>query len=132
MTCEGNHLPAQLHLALAQSGGVQIELIQPAGGKSLYQEFLDQGRQGIHHIGFLTNDYEGALNRAETQGLTFLMKGQSGDMRFSYFEADRSLPLIELIDAEDSFCMLHKKVAEASVGWTGADPIRDFAGLFKE
>jgi Glyoxalase/Bleomycin resistance protein/Dioxygenase superfamily len=131
MVLRGKQGPAQMHIALGHSGGVQIELIQPTGGKSLYQEFLDEGNVGTHHVAYLTTDYLGSARLAEAQGLISLMTGQFGDIRFAYFETDelRSLPLVELIDAAGSFGMLQKKVADASIGWSGADPIRDFAIL---
>ena len=48
----------KLKLALYQTGPaskvgpIRFELIQPCGGESLYQEFLDLKGQGVNHIGF--------------------------------------------------------------------------------
>jgi catechol 2,3-dioxygenase-like lactoylglutathione lyase family enzyme len=122
--------PAQMHMALSHSGGVQIELIQPIAGKSLYGEFLDEGNVGAHHVAYLA-DYAAAKKSADQQGLALLMEGRFGDIRFAYYRSDVrfAFPFVELISADGSFILLQKKVADAAAGWAGEHPIRDFASL---
>ncbi|MDO8568149.1 MAG: VOC family protein [Dehalococcoidales bacterium] len=42
----------KVRLAFASLGPVEIELIEIRGGKALYSEYLDAGREGLHHLGF--------------------------------------------------------------------------------
>ena len=37
----------------ADVGDLQIELLQPSGGPSVLQEFLDESGEGVHHIAYL-------------------------------------------------------------------------------
>src|SRR5215510_941252 len=47
----GQTVPVRGRMGLAQSGGQQIELIEPDPGiPSIYREFLDAGGTGVHHI----------------------------------------------------------------------------------
>ena len=42
-------------MGLAQSGSQQIELIEPSDNPSIYTEFIDAGKEGIHHICYWAN-----------------------------------------------------------------------------
>jgi 4-hydroxyphenylpyruvate dioxygenase-like putative hemolysin len=43
----------QMSVALANSGDVQLELIQPRNdAPSMYKDFLDAGREGMQHIAY--------------------------------------------------------------------------------
>ncbi|MEQ8663634.1 MAG: VOC family protein, partial [Gammaproteobacteria bacterium] len=49
---------ADVTLALGNSGDVQIELIYCENdAPSVYKEFLDAGRVGVHHFGMMPENY---------------------------------------------------------------------------
>jgi len=48
----------KLRVMVTQLGSVQFELIQPLEGESVQQEFLDKHGEGLHHLGFYTDDLE--------------------------------------------------------------------------
>jgi 4-hydroxyphenylpyruvate dioxygenase-like putative hemolysin len=53
MIVRGQTSSCKLKIANADlGGGVNLELIQPLSGRSLYAEFLDGGREGFHHLTF--------------------------------------------------------------------------------
>ena len=41
-----------MKMAVIQAGNWVVELSEPAGGDSTFQEFLDKHGQGVHHLGF--------------------------------------------------------------------------------
>jgi methylmalonyl-CoA/ethylmalonyl-CoA epimerase len=45
-------------MAFADLGSVELELIQPVTGESVWADFLEEHGQGIHHIRFNTFDME--------------------------------------------------------------------------
>ena len=54
----GNPADVDVTLALGNSGALQIELIyQNNDAPSVYKEFLDAGREGVHHFGMMPTDY---------------------------------------------------------------------------
>ncbi len=58
----GQDSDVDISLAIGYSGDLQIELIQQNNeAPSVYKEFLDAGRTGIHHIGIMPEDYQAAL-----------------------------------------------------------------------
>ena len=70
---------------------LEIELI-PVSAGGLYQEFFDKHGEGLQHIGFMTDDYDGVLQRAEKLGIPVLMSIEAfaegvGRIRATYFDA---------------------------------------------
>ena len=46
----GKPVEYSMRLAIAQVGALQVELIQPLEGPSIYKEFLAERGAGLHHI----------------------------------------------------------------------------------
>mgnify|MGYP002065169875 CR=1 FL=1 len=55
----GQPTPARAKLAFFRMENISIELIEPAGGPSTWQEFLDAKGEGVHHIAFRIEDMDG-------------------------------------------------------------------------
>lgn len=94
----------RVHLSLAYAGDVQIEVIQPLAGKSLYSEFLDSGRSGLHHMGFIVEDYERAVRDFEAQGYPVVQSGRFGEAtRFAYFDTEAVCgSIMEIFQLDDT------------------------------
>lgn len=86
--------------ALAWSGEMQVELVQPLTGPSIFADQLSATGPGLNHIGRLADDRDAertaliAGGYRTVQGATF---GASGDGRFEYFAAPDGVAVIELI-----------------------------------
>ena len=50
---------ARERIGYAQVGAVQLELVQPVGGPSIYGDFLEEHEEGIHHLQFQVEDVDG-------------------------------------------------------------------------
>src|SRR3990167_5746309 len=81
----------KMSIALANSGDLQIELIQQTNdAPSMYKEFLDAGREGLQHMSYWTRDYQGLYDRAIGLGYRVGHEGQIGGElgRFAYFDTE--------------------------------------------
>jgi methylmalonyl-CoA/ethylmalonyl-CoA epimerase len=71
----------------ALMGDVELELLEPYEGDQALKETLDAQGEGLHHIGWLTTDLQGDIERAEARGAkvwtSSFPEGQPG---FCYFE----------------------------------------------
>jgi methylmalonyl-CoA/ethylmalonyl-CoA epimerase len=71
----------------AKMGEVELELLEPYAGDQALKETLDAQGEGLHHIGWLTTDLQGDIERATTRGAkvwcSSIVPGQPG---FVYFE----------------------------------------------
>ena len=73
MTAGGRPVAGQvgIKLALARAGGrgeLEIELIQPDGGDSVFSKFVERTGGGLHHVAFETDDFDAAAGRASRVG----------------------------------------------------------------
>ncbi len=63
-------------MAMAQSGPVQIELIQILeGDDTIHTDFLKEHGEGIHHVGFIVRDIESRIKKAKDEGIEILQHG---------------------------------------------------------
>lgn len=91
-----------LRHALAWSGQLQFELVQPLEGPSIFADQLDRGGEGFSHIGKVVPDHAAAVADHLARGYQPLQSargfGQSQDGIFAYFQppADGA-PIVELI-----------------------------------
>jgi len=74
-----------LRIKTAQIGPIQIQLIQPGEGKSLYKDFLEEKGEGVYHLGFAVDDVGQAEADLKKLGLDVLSSGRRKDgSGFSY------------------------------------------------
>jgi hypothetical protein len=113
--------------AMAQAGGVQIELVQQHNvGPSAYRDSVPPGQEGFHHACIVTDDYDAEMMHYAASGCVPAMEGRFGEMRFCYMDTRRLNGFMtEIIQDWEPVRAVHKRVAEAAVNWDGSDPIRE-------
>jgi len=115
--------------ALANSGDIQIELIQQRNdAPSMYKEFLDSGREGLQHVAYWTKEYQAVYDHILSLGYQVGHEGQIGGEqgRFAYFETESDLgTVIELSDVSGPKGAFFEHVRQASIDWDGSDPIHE-------
>ncbi len=57
-----------MRLAFGKSGDVEIELIEWVSGGCPHKEFLDAGREGMHHLRFIVDDLDAHVAAANLIG----------------------------------------------------------------
>ncbi|MCC7353053.1 MAG: VOC family protein [Anaerolineae bacterium] len=62
-------------MAFAQMGHVELELVQPLEGESIYTEFLREKGEGLHHIHFDLPDVQQALASWREDGVATIQSG---------------------------------------------------------
>ena len=78
-------------IAISRQFNTQIELIQPISGESIHKEFLDKGREGLHHISFYVENIETYIKFFEKQGLEMVYYGSIGKQVYAYFDTEEAL-----------------------------------------
>jgi catechol 2,3-dioxygenase-like lactoylglutathione lyase family enzyme len=76
-----------MDLAIGYLGDVQVEIIAPRSGPSIYAEFLSAHDQGLHHLGFSVSDFAAAVARLHAAGLEPIADGRlASGTEFAYFD----------------------------------------------
>ncbi len=90
----GRRVDYAMRIAITQAGPMQLELIQPLSGPSIYVEHLDTKGDGLHHIQSRVEDVEDVLAAFNAAGVGVLMSGKFGDGEFYYLDTERQLGVI--------------------------------------
>jgi len=122
----GSPADVDVTLALGNSGALQIELIyQHNNAPSVYKEFLDAGREGVHHFGMMPVDYASACAQYKALGHEAAFVCDIGGAELTYFDTvDTVGHFIELWEHNVIFTDLFDMVENAAKDWDGKDPIR--------
>lgn len=131
---KGTPSPIERAVALANSGPLQMELVQQLNdAPSMYRDFLDAGRTGAQHFAYWTTDFDADLERQLARGLKIGMRGSVGSGgRYVYFETEfHPGTVIELSEISGAKGRLFQQIRASSESWDGKDPIRPFPDLSK-
>lgn len=123
----GEPASAEVSIAMAQSGGVQIELAQQhSGAPYAYSEVFGAGETGVHHIAIYVADYAAALRHFTDQGFEPSVEGKFGDMHFAYIDTRSSLGcMVEIIEHNALQDQIFAQVSAGAQDWDGVtDPVR--------
>ena len=130
----GESSPLEASIALANSGSLQIELIQQRNdAPSMYRDFLArESRGGLHHVAFWTQTFDADMARLGGEGFEVGQSGRIGaDGRFAYFDTEGTakssavmpgtvVELSEISGAKGSF---FARLAQKAASWDGSEPI---------
>lgn len=101
---QGHPSGGQAKLAFIKLGPqVTLELIQPLGGDTSWQQFLDRNGEGVQHIAFQIADVEKTVKAFGDTGIPVLHQGRYDDDSGSYTYVDSAKALgvtLELLHSE--------------------------------
>ena len=100
----GKPSDCKMKLAMAQSGPVEIELIQVLEGETPHTEFLREKGEGLHHLRFSVDDLDGKLAEYAEQGIEPVWQHSMPEIGFSwaYLNTDTvGGVMIELVEIKE-------------------------------
>jgi hypothetical protein len=83
----------RIRVAFAQVGPMQLELVEPLEGDSIWSEFLQQHGPGLHHVRLSLLDFESVVAGLEAMGLEKVCSGTGFHVgtRWAYFDTSHLL-----------------------------------------
>ena len=94
MTVHGKEQGYVYKLALCNVGPVLYELMESVRGPNIYEEFLNQRGEGVHHLGYFVEDIDVEISNMEALGFTVLQSGRGfgteDDGAYAYFDTERA------------------------------------------
>ena len=95
----GEATPARAKLAFINMGQVTIELIEPDGQPSTWQEHLDTHGESVHHIAFQIKGTDQVVAYLNGQGIATVQQGQYTGGMYSYMDSAPKLGvMLELLE----------------------------------
>jgi len=107
-TFRGQQVDHSFAIALAWTGDLNWEVIQPLKGPSIYREFLETRGTGIHHVGImlqdLRHDWPSLRELLNSRGCKIVQEGRWQEISWLYFETPGPTgACFEIIDRPPSF-----------------------------
>ena len=83
--------PCKTKVACTNYGSIELELFQVREGHSLHSEFLDQGREGLHHLGFYVSreEKEKILADLAKEGIGVVQGADMPKVSYAYVDTDK-------------------------------------------
>jgi methylmalonyl-CoA/ethylmalonyl-CoA epimerase len=101
-TYRGEPTNARAKLAFFDMGQVSLELIEPIGSPSTWQEFLDENGEGVHHIAFRIKGTDDVLAFLESKEIGVLQQGHYTGGMYTYVDSAPALgTILELLENFD-------------------------------
>jgi methylmalonyl-CoA/ethylmalonyl-CoA epimerase len=86
-------------IAISRIGSTQIELIKWIDGDSSFKEFLDQGKEGLHHVAIYIEDMDKYIEKFKSKGIGILQSGRVLNVRFTFLDSEDKFGFIlELLE----------------------------------
>lgn len=123
---DGIDSPLEVSIALANSGPLQIELIQQRNdAPSMYRDFLAAGHEGLQHVAFWTSEMDRDLERAAKAGFEIAQSGEIGENgRFVYFKQEAHPgTVVELSEVSGAKGRFFEHIRAAAASWDGSEAI---------
>jgi hypothetical protein len=87
-TFRGKSARYSMRLALATSGNMMWEVIEPLEGPSIYTEYLERNADGVQHVGQTCQGipFDDQVKTFESRGCAMIQSGNWNGVRYAYFE----------------------------------------------
>jgi len=89
-TYRGKEATIIVDYAFSRLLNLQIELQQWKSGDSLFKEFIDQGKEGLHSIGVYVDDLDRYIDEFNNKGIKVIQTGQIGKQKFVYLDTEKT------------------------------------------
>ena len=88
-----------MRIAFGKSGDVEIELIEWVSGGCPHKEFLDAGREGMHHLRFIVDDLDASVGAAQAFGYESIWGKRYGEgLAVAYLEREGDPVVMEFFE----------------------------------
>jgi catechol 2,3-dioxygenase-like lactoylglutathione lyase family enzyme len=126
----GEVTPVEMVIAFSYTGETQLEIIsQTNTAPSLYTEFLDEGREGFHHLGFWPEDFDASCKALEAAGFAELssLYLPDGTKNVSYYTSPECIgAFVELAPMTPFRKRYMTAIERLANSWDGSRPLRRF------
>ena len=90
---------ARAKLAFFHLGQIDLELIEPVGQPSTWQDQLDEHGDSLHHIAFEIKGMSAKIAYLDAKGVPLVQRGEYTGGRYAYFNGNAQLgAILELLE----------------------------------
>lgn len=99
LTVRGKPGRFKMRIGLAKAGPIQVELMQPLYGETIYEEYAGRKGYGLHHLAIRADDMEQSIKQMEARGFKVIQSGNRPGVKWAYLDTEKETGVIfELIE----------------------------------
>lgn len=99
---KGHPTPAKAKATFYHMGNLDMEIIEPMGEPSTWNDFLQEKGEGIHHIAWYVKGIDEVRAYLEGKGMEMIQQGNWDGGQYMYFDATEQIGfIIELLQLDD-------------------------------
>jgi hypothetical protein len=103
LTYRGKSGRFKMRIALAKAGPIQIELMQPLYGETIYDESARRKGYGLHHLGIRTDNMEQSVKEMQEKGFRVIQSGNRPGVKWAYLSTeDQTDVIFELLEKKQT------------------------------
>jgi hypothetical protein len=99
-TYRGKDTKFSIKIGVSRGLSTSVEIFQWLGGDSIYKEFVDSQKEGLHHFGVFVEDLEKYIERFQKEGIEVVQSGMFPPrLKYAYMDTvDVFGAVIELME----------------------------------
>jgi 4-hydroxyphenylpyruvate dioxygenase-like putative hemolysin len=103
LTLHGRAGRFKIRIGLAKAGPIQIELMQPLSGETIYDEYARRKGYGLHHLAIRTEDMEQSVGDMKARGFKVIQSGNRPRTKWAYLDTEEQTGIIfELVEKKET------------------------------
>jgi methylmalonyl-CoA/ethylmalonyl-CoA epimerase len=103
LTFHGKPGRFKIRLGLAKAGPVQVELMQPLFGETIYDEYAERKGYGLHHLAIRAENMEESINEMKARGFSVIQSGNRPGVKWAYLDTEKETGVIfELVEKKET------------------------------
>ncbi len=90
----GKPVEHKFRIAETTIGNLTLELLMHLEGDTIYKQFLARNGEGLHHVGYATNNIELVLKNCRDAGIGVIQGGKFGKDSYYYLDTQSKFGII--------------------------------------
>jgi methylmalonyl-CoA/ethylmalonyl-CoA epimerase len=103
LTLHGRPARFKIRIALAKAGPIQIELMQPLSGETIYDEYARRKGYGLHHLAIRAENMNESITEMKARGFKVIQSGNRPGTKWAYLDTEEQTGIIfELVEKKEA------------------------------
>jgi methylmalonyl-CoA/ethylmalonyl-CoA epimerase len=103
LTFHGKPGRFKIKIGLAKAGPIQVELMQPLFGETIYDEYAKRKGYGLHHIAIRAENMEESITEMKSRGFNVIQSGNRPGVKWAYLDTEKETGVIfELVEKKEA------------------------------
>lgn len=103
LTFHGKPARFKIRIGLAKAGPIQVELMQPLFGETIYDEYAERKGYGLHHVAIRAENMQQSIDYMKSRGLNVIQSGNRPGVKWAYLDTEKETGVIfELVEKKEA------------------------------